>query len=71
MRAALSWSLEHRDRDYVTAPSHFDACCAGISVSPVGHWETVSAVIKAYTTNHKVVAERIAASLPPAPRCSF
>jgi hypothetical protein len=55
----------------VTALSYFDACCAWFLGLSREHRETVASVINAHTHNHKLVAERIAASLPAAPRCPF
>jgi hypothetical protein len=62
----------HKDADYAKAPLYYDACWAWYQSLSPEHRETVSRVIDAEAfSDREIVAERFAASLPPAPRCPF
>jgi hypothetical protein len=69
MLAALSWMLEKQVASYATAPDYFNACCKWHDCLSWEQRETVLRVVEAYTYWGEIAAERIAARLPPAPRC--
>jgi hypothetical protein len=69
MLAALTWMLEKQIAGYVTAHHYVDACRQWHEGLSCEQRETVSRVMEAYTCWGRIAAERVAASLPPAPRC--
>ena len=69
--AALNWSygkLKHSD-PYDRAPMYFEACMEWHERLSADDKETVLTVIDCVAGPHGDIAESIAASLPPAPRC--
>jgi hypothetical protein len=69
MLAALSWMLEKQVASCVTAPHYFSACRRWHDGLSNEQRRTVSKVVEAYTCWGEIAATRIAADLPPAPRC--
>lgn len=69
--ACLNYPVIKASADYVRAPFYFDACRAWYDSLSWEHRGIVAMVISAYTDGDRIVAERIAADLPPAPRCPF
>jgi hypothetical protein len=69
--ACLNYPVIKASTDYVSAPLYFDACRAWYEGLSWKHRGIVALVISAYTGGDEIVAERIAADLPPAPRCPF
>jgi hypothetical protein len=67
--ACLNYSVITASADYISAPLYFDACRAWYDRLSRKHRGIVALVISAYTDRDGVVAERIAADLPAAPRC--
>jgi (2Fe-2S) ferredoxin len=69
--ACLNYSVITASADYISAPLYFDACRAWYDRLSWEDRGIVALVINAYTDGGEIVAERIAADLPPAPRCPF
>jgi hypothetical protein len=69
MLAALIWVLEKQVAGWVTAPHYFNACRTWHDGLSHEQRETVLRVVEAYTYWGEKAATRVAASLPPAPRC--
>jgi hypothetical protein len=62
----------HKDADYAKAPLYYDACWAWYQSLTPEQREIVSQVIDADAfSDRELVAKRIAAGLPSAPRCPF
>jgi hypothetical protein len=69
--ACLNYPVIKASTDYVSAPSYFDACRAWYDRLSWEHRGIVALVISAYTDGDEIVAERLAADLPSAPRRPF
>jgi hypothetical protein len=69
--ACLNYTVTKASSDYASAPVYLDACRTWHDRLSWQQRETVALAISAYTDRGEIVAERIAASLPPAPRCPF
>jgi hypothetical protein len=68
MLAALSWMLE-KQVACLAAPHYLSACRRWYDGLSDEQRQTVSRVVEAYTCWGEIAAARIAADLPPAPRC--
>ena len=69
--AALNWAIGkwRRGADYKRAPMYFDACYEWHKRLSADDLETVLTLADVVGSAHKKAAERMAASLPPAPQC--
>jgi hypothetical protein len=71
LAAALSWShaLNKKSAEYAKVPIYFDLCLEWHEGLSANNQETCRTLADVIDSAHKVTAESIAASLPPAPRC--
>jgi len=69
--AALNWPTGklRRGADYDRAPMYFDACWEWFQRLSAEDQELVPTLADVMGSAHKDAAEKMAASLPPAPRC--
>ena len=69
--ACLNYPVITTSADYASAPFYFDECRRWYDCLSWEDRGIVALVISAYTDRNEIVAERIAADLPPAPRRPF
>ena len=71
--AALNWPYGQwkHSAEYARAPMYFDACLQWYQDLSADDHETVLTLADVMGSAHKDAAESIAASLPPAPRCTL
>lgn len=73
MMACLNYNIGKwgtKNAYYVTAPSYLDACWEWYQLLSLDHREMVSLAIDVWVfPDRRPLAEMIAASLPPAPKC--